>query len=65
MKYKVIKCSGRLLVKVGDILTLSQAAQLMECNAEQMKLRSGMASSVEDDEFKFEILREGEEWKGE
>jgi len=56
MEYKVITVWDYGLCSVGDILTISEAAQLFECNAFEMEQRSVMASTVELDGIKLEII---------
>lgn len=60
MNFRIIKTPDTRRYPLGTILSLNEAAQLMEVNAAQLKVRSRFAAAMRDDVagVKLEILHD-------
>ncbi|OAI56756.1 hypothetical protein AYO49_00575 [Verrucomicrobiaceae bacterium SCGC AG-212-N21] len=65
MKFRITQSPDVIGYSSGTVLTLEQAAQLLELNAKEMAVRSRMAAAVMDQGFRFEIEREPGDWEPE
>lgn len=55
MTFEVLTTPDPKLAAVGDVLTLAQAAQLLELNASELRTRCAMAASVSCSGFKLRV----------
>ena len=63
VKFKITETPDESQWPSGKMLTLEEAAQLLEFVAAEMKILSAMASAVEDQGFRMEIIREKGDWR--
>lgn len=55
MKCKVVLAPADAPVAVGQILSISEAAQLLELNAREIQMQSQYATCVLDGEMRFQL----------
>lgn len=58
MKFKITKKPRGSSLELGKVLTIDEAAQLLELNAATMRRRSSMAAAVSCDGVTLEIVPE-------
>jgi hypothetical protein len=62
VKFKITETPDASQWPIGTLMTLEQA-HLLEFDAALMKTRSTMASAMEDQGFRKEIIREEGDWQ--
>jgi hypothetical protein len=63
MKFRIAQTPDPEDYPLGTVLTLEQAAQLLEYDAREMTVHSRMADAVEDQGLRLEIERESGDWQ--
>ncbi len=61
--YEVLEAPPTSPVKVGEVLTLHQAARLFEEKVNEMAIRSDMAATIKIQGHKLKVIKPDEPWR--